>query len=308
MKFKGRLKDKLFSVLFLLIAIGITYYIYTDAKSTREEITIPVITRDLKYGELISVADIGTAVVGKYKLDPNIVVNKEDIIGKYAIKDMYQGRFYYRQDISNVKPPTEISEKIEEGAIAIETNLVKCVGGIPKEGDYVKVNIIKKADNNQQLMEVIQFPELSRLKILDIRNNNAESIHKEKQTTGLGSVSSTQTKPDLIIFEVNKEQETKLLLGQYTGDIHLVLLPKDKDVIVETEGVITDSINITNPTDGDSGNFVPVSPTNGNEDDDEGYDNKPLELVPNIPSTKTPQPPKDAQIKIEESNDFDIAP
>lgn len=246
MMFKGNFKDKLLSLFFLLIAIGITFFIYNDAKQTREEIAVPVLSRDIKVGELIRKEDIGTTIIGKYKMDTNIIKAEDELIGKYAIKDMYKGRFFYNQDISNVKPPTEIREKIVNGAIAVETDLVKCVGGIPKEGDYVKVNIVKKSDYDNSIMEVIQYPELERLKILDIKNSSSESLNTEEQksNTSLGN-SSTQAKPALVIFDVTKEQEKKLLFGQYTGNLHLVLLPKEETEVATTK-VNEETITNTN--------------------------------------------------------------
>lgn len=247
MAFKGKIRDKLFSIVFFLLAIGITLYIYNDAKKTREEIAVPIINRDIKTGELIRETDIGTAIIGKYKMDSSIVTSEDELIGKYAIRDMYKGRFFYKQDISDVKPPTEIREKIVNGAIAVETDLVKCVGGIPREGDYVKVKIIKRNDYDNSVMEVIQYPELERLKILDIKNSSSESLNtdEQKNNSTIGS-SSTQSKPALVIFEVTEEQERKLLLGQYTGDLHLILLPKGEVEVASTEGkteIITTDTN-----------------------------------------------------------------
>lgn len=323
---KGKLKDKLLSVLFLAIAVGITYYVYTDAKNTREEISIPVISNDIKFGEIIETSDIGTTTVGKYKLDSNIITNKEDIVGKYATKDMYKGRFYYKQDIDVEKPPTEVRDKIEQGAMAIETDLVKCVGGIPREGDYVKINIIKKGDSSTPT-EVIQYAELARLKILDIKNNNSESIAKdERDNSAMGNVSSSQTKPDLVIFEVNQEQEVKLLIGQYTGDLHLTLLPKEVDelasitavdVIVESEidaPTIEDPADTTTIIESETKSEIDSKTSTGDKKEvkdpnDDGSNNKPKVLVPNVPKTETEQPPVGGEIIIiEESEDFEINP
>lgn len=310
MIFKGNFKDKLLSLLFLLIAVGITFFVYSDAKQTRQEISVPVINRDIQVGEVIRKEDIGTTIIGKYKMDSNIIIAEDALIGKYAIKDMYKGRFFYSQDISNTKPPTEVREKIVNGAIAVETDLVKCVGGIPQEGDYVKVNIVKKSDYDNSIMEVIQYPELERLKILDIKNSSSESLNTEdqKSNTSLAN-SSAQVKPALVIFDVTKEQEKKLLLGQYTGNIHLVLLPKEEVEVATTEvnSEVTTDINteeIQQETEGikEDTTEKPKNDTQAPPVNNESQSNT------NKSNEEFKQPPKTDEpgIVIEEVEDFEI--
>lgn len=239
LKLKGSFKDKLLGLVFLIIAASITFYIYTDAQKTRETMKVPVLNKDIiDIGRQIKQEDITWIEIGKYKLGNDIVQTDTELVDKYVIKPIYKSRYIYKSDLSSSKPQVDIKEKIKYGAIAVETDLAKCVGGIPSAGDYVKAVIIK--ENTQDIsrsLEVIQYPELNKIKILEIQNISGTNLDKsrEKQESEAFATSSNESKPAIVVFDAMVEQEKKLLEGQYAGKIHLVLLPMsmqtDDDIV-----------------------------------------------------------------------------
>lgn len=222
---KGSLKDKLIAIAFLLIAIGIASYIYIDARNTKKVVEIPVINTTLNPGDKIEQKHIDLEEIGQYKLNREIIDKEENIVGKYAIKHIYKGRYVYKSDIDDNKPPVETKDKIKFGAIAVTTDLTKCVGGLPDSGDFVKVNIVRKNNKDRGRLDIVQYPELEKVKILEIKNTYGEEIKKEEDKKSSGIGASTERKPAQVIFDATNLQQKKLLQGEYEGEIHLVLIP-----------------------------------------------------------------------------------
>lgn len=239
LKLKGSFKNILFSLLFLVIAVAAASYIYIGSAKTRKIVKVPVLKNNVEVGMVIKESDITNKEIGEFKLDNKIIKSQDELIGKYAIREIFQGRYLYKEDISDKKPATEVNEKIKYGALAVTTDLNKCVGGILKAGDYVKVNIIKKKDANNEI-EVVQYRELSKVKVIAIENSYGEFINSavEPEKNGLAAVGSNQIKPATVVFDAEPGQEKKLLEGEYLGDIHLVLLPlsmQDEETDVQPE-------------------------------------------------------------------------
>ncbi|MCT4564978.1 MAG: RcpC/CpaB family pilus assembly protein [Maledivibacter sp.] len=245
MKLKGSFKNILISIMFLIIAVAAASYIYIGSAKTRKIVKIPVLRNNIGIGQQIKESDIVNKEIGEFKLDKDIVKSKDELIGKYALMEIFQGRYLYKDDISSIKPATKVNEKIKYGALAVTTDLNKCVGGIPGDGDYVKINIIRKKDSNNE-MEIIQYKELSRVKILAIENSYGNFIKTEAQPeNGLAS-GSNQVKPATVVFDAKPDQEKRLLEGEYSGDIHLVPLPL---AMQSEDGETNGQTGITNTTE-----------------------------------------------------------
>lgn len=228
MRLKGSFKNILFSVLFLTISIALAAYIYVGSAKTRKIIKVPVLRDNIKIGQEIKESDIANKEIGQFRIDKKIVRSKEDIVGKYAVREILSGRYIYEDDISRIKPAVKVEEKIQYGAVAVTTDLNKCVGGIPRAGDYVKVKIIKKKLDSSSDIDVIQYEELNKVRILAIKNAYGDFLNNEESSkNGMAGVGSNQIKPATVIFDTKPGQEKRLLEGEYSGEIHLVLLPLD---------------------------------------------------------------------------------
>lgn len=232
-KIKGSIKSKLLSFLFLLISISIVFAIFTNVKKTRQIVLVPAINKDIEYGEIISDADIKMVEVGVYNMPGKIIREKDTIVGHYASMQLHKDRYVYEEDLLTVKPALTIKEQIANSAVAIETDLIKCVGGVPEAGDYVRIAIIKTDTDI-----IVERPkELSKVKILAIQNSNGKyikDVRSKKESSFTGAQETVR--PSLILFDVTPIQEVKLLEGLYSGTLHLILHSEEnqnKEFIVE---------------------------------------------------------------------------
>lgn len=227
-KMKGSIRNKIASLLFFLISLAIVFFIFQNVNKTRQVIQVPVLNKPVLYGQLITDDDLKEIEVGIFNMSDKLLQKESDVAGKYAASNLQPDRYLYKEDLLAVKPATTIKEVIQHGAVAVETDLIKCVGGLPEAGDYVKVDIIYKSPDGSAAY-VESPPELKKVKILAVKNPSGEYVENaENKKDGSAFSSSKDLKPGLVLFDVTPAQEVKLLSGVYSGVLHLVLLPADQ--------------------------------------------------------------------------------
>lgn len=212
MSIKGKLKDKIMIIVFLILSVGIASSIYIHASDTRQTIYVPVLNKDVSEAYLVTDDDITMKEIGAFNVDHNLVLDKNQIVGTYFIKEAVKNRLIYKDQITDQKPKTDIKHLMKYGAIAVKTNITKCVGGMPKVNDYVSISIINKNDNNEYIVEEPEV--LEHIKIISIKYKN-----------GSIAINGDKNEPTQVIFDANEEQRKRLLQAEYGGQIHLTLLP-----------------------------------------------------------------------------------
>ncbi len=290
LKIKGSLKNKLVSFLFLVISLGIVYAIIHNVQQTREVEYVPVLNREVLALELITEDDIKMMEIGAFNMPDEIVKVKEDMIGKYAARTLIADRYLYKEDFESQKPQITAQERIKGGALAVETDLIKCAGGLPNEGDNVKVNIIVKGRENG--VEIKQFDELSKVKILAIKDSVGAYIKKDSSSANdSGGFGTTQrdSKPAMIIFDVTPEQEILLLKGLYSGQLHLVMLPMEEQDYYLGDKVAEGEAESTEPTEETTIESVELEPASDEDTTSEIIDPEAVEAIDEAPETTTDQ-------------------
>lgn len=228
MKFRGSVKDKIVPVILFAISLVIVLLIMKQAANTKEVIKLPVLNKNIAMGMQINETDIDMREIGKYNLDESVIKGKEDLVGTYALKDILKGRFVYEEDISKEKVKSSLMYDIKSGAISVNTNLVKSVGGLPKAGDWVQIKIIKQ-DPQTRKTQILSYAELEAVKLISIQSQAGSQVTHENSQEKNGGILATDSdiKPALATFDAKPEQVEALLEGEYGGQLHMVMLPPE---------------------------------------------------------------------------------
>jgi len=226
-RFKGSIRNKLASVGFMTLSFIIVAMIYQNVSQTRQVTMVPVLTKSVTYGQAITADNVEMKEIGIFNMNKDLIRKKDDVIGHFASSALNADRYLYKEDMLSVKPATTLKEMVSKGGLAVTTDLVKCVGGLPSPGDYVKVDVIHKSTGDGSVY-VDQPPVLSRVKILAIKNPSGDYIENAENKKDGSFGMSQDSKPGLVIFDATPEQESQLLAGQYSGELHMVLLPYDQ--------------------------------------------------------------------------------
>lgn len=200
----NRIKGVLLSVLLLIIAIGLTAFIYMDTNRAMALVEVPVADSDLKKGTHLEEKHLKRVKVNGYSADAlGMVKTEEELLGKYTGKAMAEGDFFKKGDLVKTKPSETVGEMVSKGAITISTDTVKCVGGKVKVGDHVKMWLVIK---DSQGMRVFSPPGLSKIRVLDIGIYGGDEVKT-------------------ITLEADESQQQQIVATEHGGKIHMVLLP-----------------------------------------------------------------------------------
>ena len=228
MKFRGSMKDKIVPVILFAISLVIVVFIMRQAANTKEVIKLPVLNKSIAAGMQINETDIDMKEVGKHNLDSSVIKTKENLISTYAAKEIQKGRFIYQEDVSKEKVKSSLMYDVKSGAVSVNTNLVKSVGGIPKAGDWVQVKIVKQ-DPQTRKTQILSYAELEAVKLISIQSQAGSQVTHENSQEKNGGIlaSDSELKPALATFDAKPEQVEALLEGEYGGQLHMVMLPPE---------------------------------------------------------------------------------
>ncbi|TYQ13119.1 UNVERIFIED_CONTAM: Flp pilus assembly protein RcpC/CpaB [Acetivibrio alkalicellulosi] len=113
---------------------------------------------------------------------------------------------------------------IKSGAVSINTNLVKSVGGLPKAGDWVQIKIIRQ-NSQTRMIEVLSYAELEAVKLISLQSQSGEQIKHATNKNGGILASESESKPAIATFDAKRDQVEALLSGEYGGELHMIMLP-----------------------------------------------------------------------------------
>jgi Flp pilus assembly protein CpaB len=227
-KWIGVIKGKILPVLLLVISIAVVLLIKSSADNSKQTLKIPVLSKSYQAGMQIVPEDIKMVEVGKFNLDSRIIKEKTELVKKYTIREIKEGQYIYTTDLSKEKTVKALMQEIKYGAISVNTNLTKCVGGIPEPLSWVKVLVVKQ-NAEEKKVDVIQYPELSAIKVLSIQDQVGQNYSNTSNTQKTQPImpNNNQDKPAIVTFDARPEQVSRLLEGEYGGQIHLIMLPKE---------------------------------------------------------------------------------
>lgn len=223
---KGRLKSIIVIIVALAVAILTGFYLVPrDVEKTRQTTTVVRLKENIGKNQQIKEEHLDVIEIGSYNLPKYIVTNSNEIIGKYATVPMHLGEFAIRKYFQDEKVPENafLYEDTSVDGISFETDLAKCVGGIPEKGDRVRVIIYKQAKDRETESEVLTCDELSDLEVIKVANKNGISIEEAKKSE---ENSNNSIVPGVVTVKADMKQQQLLVKGVYDGIIHLALRPR----------------------------------------------------------------------------------
>jgi len=201
----------IFFILVVILLAGVFYYITVNDASKNEaileenavELKKQMVTVLLPLTEI----QIGTKLTPQFftkeereavKVDERAINSFESINNMYATKVLYPGNVLLQDQISNVRPNSNVSTEIPNGfrAVTINVNATSSVEGWAKPGSKVDVNwtTIK---NGRQVLRTIVW--------------NAKVLSAERQVS---NVSTGAVVPNTITLLVSARDAQKILLAQ----------------------------------------------------------------------------------------------
>ena len=205
----------LIGVICIIIAAMLAFFMIPSInKSKSNTENIYVLINAIDEGTKIDETMIIEKEVGSFGLPDTVVKDKDKIVGKYAMCDLYADEFIVSSKLSDYAVNRKLDSVMEHGNMLVTVSLDSVAAGVGnhlKEGDII--NIVGFANDN-----IISYEELKNLEIYSIENEDAENLEDIENKEDAEHLASTVT------LIVNQLQAEKLIQTEYAGKVHAVFV------------------------------------------------------------------------------------
>ena len=194
-----------------------------QAAMTQQLVTVLAAAQDIPAKALITNSMLATRQVPANMVDPDMVTQPQEVLGKYAAMPMVRGEFILKSKIVSVANPPTLSYDIPKGlrAMTIRVDEISGVSGFPAPGD--RIDIIgtfepqNSTDERRTRLIVQDIP------ILAVGQNAVPVTANQgggsgPKTTPLGQYTS-------LTIAVTPEQAAAIALAEDSGKLQVLLRP-----------------------------------------------------------------------------------
>lgn len=206
-------------VLSFIICFGLTP-LFNQAITAK--VSVVRVTETIQKGEMITPKKVKTVEIGGYNLPDNVLKNEANIVGKYAITDLYEGDYILSSKVSdnplvNYKYLTDFDGKDRAISVSIKSFAAGLSGKL-EPGDIVSV----LASDFGDLRETESPAELQYVEVLAVTaGTGLDSDEYEKDPEAL---EQDKELPSTITLKVSEKQAKLLAEMEAKGKIHVVFV------------------------------------------------------------------------------------
>jgi len=207
-------------IICIVIAILITFVlmpVFNNMLSSKAEILR--FKQDIKKGTVIDSDMLETVTVGKYNLPANIVVNENDVVGKYAEADFFTGDYILSSKLAvELKTAEQILTSLDGNKTAMSISLKTFASGVSgklKGGDVVSVIVVKEDDEKGTIPEELKYVKV-------VTSTTSKGIDTDDEN--ISSDDEGENLPVTVTLLVNGYQSELLGKFEKEGNIHLSLV------------------------------------------------------------------------------------
>ena len=246
---KNFFRSKLFlSVIVLIVVAFLAFWLLPNVyEQQNQTMNVVQLTSDVELGTQITEKMLTTRTIGKYGVDSAVIVTTDSIVGKYAAADLRRGTNLYPDQFSESWTDVEgaVDKLLEVGNKLVTVSLssgAASVGGLVTPGSLVDVLTMKPievetdefgygyngATTATELEQTVLLREVLVYELLNSELDNiAELTRKWKTSVEEGTEEDIDDSliPAFVTLIVDDEQALALANQEYSGEVHLVLIP-----------------------------------------------------------------------------------
>lgn len=233
------MNQKILFIISLILAsiTTILFYLYMDGEKKKEAqlqyVSIVVAAREIPPKTLITQDMVTTKEIDKTFLHPKMVLNIQDVLGKYARTAIIQDEpVMFSRLIEPDEETDHFAYTISDGfrAITLSYNPVMGLAGLVQPGDRVDVVGIYMMPNPKE-------GEPSAKSKIFIQDVQVLAVGTTFFPVEEGGERKQEVKLETITLEVKPVEAEKLTLAEEQGSIRLLLRPVNSQERVNTNGV-----------------------------------------------------------------------
>ncbi len=232
-------------VISLIIAVMIGFVLMPIFnEKINKKVDIIKLNTDVKKGTLINEKMLKVESVGGYNLDEKIIKNKDNIINKYAVVDMFKNDSLTNKKLSDI-PLSDypyLDEFLgEKRAVSITVqSLASGFSNKLEKGDIVSIYGFKEED---EIKKSFLYDELKFVEVLAITVEG--EIDKEEDESNFLETDEEKRQMKTITLKCNEIQAKKLVEMEYSSSIHVVFVYRGKkadEFLAKQEDIIDEIV------------------------------------------------------------------
>jgi len=191
--------------------------------------TIPEFTQ-------ITATDIEEIKVPKDLYTEDMVTDKEQIIGKWAVQSIIKGEFVRNARLADDKS-LYFSYTIPEGTRAVSMNITEQVNvaNLPRPGDYVDVVASFNREEDMHGDQTVTYPKITKVILQNVK------VLALGQDTRLPADKLSE-QPMTVTLAIRKEDVEKFVYASEFGIIRLALRTAGDESLIRTDGVMREDV------------------------------------------------------------------
>lgn len=204
---------------------GIYVYTQEQIKPTK----VYEFARDIPVNTKIETSDLREVSIPKSALKDNMVLEKEEIVGKYNNTQVYEGEFVVKKNLVNKEDidPFESMDLSKYRMITIPADYISALGGDIKRGDRIDLIFVGHANKNNKQFSYAKTVMSNILVYSTNTDDGYKYVNKSHNVKGEvyeGEDTESQETGGLgsITLAVTLQQAEELASRMKTGDIQIV--------------------------------------------------------------------------------------
>jgi pilus assembly protein CpaB len=181
-------------------------------KISDEKTEIVRITQTVLKGSQITEDDIEVVSVGSYNLPDNVIREKAEVVGMYAVCDLYEGEYLLPSKLTQEQTSASgILESLDDSELAISVSISSFAAGLSgklQTGDIVSLIVYSSKDGTAFTPPELQY-------VMVITTTTSQGVDKEDVTDS--------SQPSTVTLLVNREQAECLAQYDKTASIYFSL-------------------------------------------------------------------------------------
>ncbi len=211
-------------IICIVLALVVTFAVAPLVNKLAEsKVDIVRMKSDVVQGHQISDNDVEVIKVGGYNLHADVIVRKENVVGKYAATDLKAGDYLLPSKLSATSDKAnDVFRTLNGDKQAISITIQTFAGGLSgklENGDIVQL-VVYENDTSKAIMPGA----LTYVKV--ITTTTAEGADKDELTV---NEDGTYELPSTVTLLVNREQAKLLVEYENSGRIHADLVFRGDD-------------------------------------------------------------------------------
>lgn len=200
-------------LIILLLAIGSYISFQISLENAIDLIKIPFSNKEIYSHYIITKEDLEWREIPKSYVDDNILINEDDIVGKYVSLDskIAEGSLFYDDyliDKEEIEALPGLLLKENQIAFPLSMNLLKSSGNTIKQNQKIDI-YVTYTDKNTKTTTIDKL--LMNVRVIGVKDRNGLNMNDEK----------ANKVPALVILAINEEYLNMLQLASEIADISI---------------------------------------------------------------------------------------